>query len=579
MTQFTHVFVMCFRRVLAFLVLFPVTFQLFGQADEELYRFQTRTHMVSPDELNRLHESGLGFIPTPPPGGKVRRIAEFEPMEGVIVGYSGSFGIPFTLIAQMAQVATVYTIVANASQENTVRNQYIANGVDINNCVFVRGPLNSYWARDYSPWFIADSANRMAIIDFPYNRPRPNDNAVPALFANELGMPMYGMNVLHTGGNFMCDGLGRAASTKLVLNENTNLSITQINDYMRDYMGIDEYYTFDDPMDDYIDHIDCWGKFLAPDKVLLTQVPSNDPRYPDFEAIAAFFAAEISSYGTPYRVFRVYSPNGQPYTNSLILNHKVFVPVVTTFGSPWNDSAIAVYQRAMPGYDIAGIFALANRPWASTDALHCRVHEMPDRGMLYIRHIPKHGNTIQQNNYEVRAEVIPFSDSTLVQDSLFISYRYETGQWKTTPMNQDTGFVWVGSIPDSTFGIDISYVVHAADNSGRRETHPYIGKADPHRFSIISNIGIQDYGRNKRDILIYPNPCDNRLFAAVPGTGQAVVRIYSVAGVMVHQEEFADARQLFRQGIDMSRVNNGVYMAEIVTGTNRYVKKVMVVRH
>jgi len=569
----------CLRYFFASLILFTFTSRSFSQTGEELYRFQTRTHMVSPDELLRLHESGLGFVPTPPPGGKVRSIAEFEPMQGVIVGYSGTFGIPFTLIAQMAQVATVYTIVASASQENTVRNQYIANGVDINNCVFVRGPLNSYWARDYSPWFIADSANRVAIIDFPYNRPRPNDNAVPALFANELGLPMYGMNVLHTGGNFMCDGLGRAASTKLVIDENTSLSTAQINNFMHDYMGIDQYYTLDDPMDDYIDHIDCWGKFLAPDKILLSQVPSNDPRYPDFEALAAFFAAEISSYGTPYQVFRVYSPNGQPYTNSLILNHKVFVPVVTTNGSPWNDSAIAVYQRAMPGYDISGIFALANRPWASTDALHCRVHEIPDIGMLYIRHIPKHGNIIQQNNYEIRAEVIPYSDSTLITDSLYISYRYNSGQWKTVPMNPDTGFVWAGFIPDSTAGIDIRYVVHAADHSGRRETHPYIGKADPHRFSVISNIGIHDQIQSKRDILVYPNPCDNRLFASVPGNGHVTVRIYSVSGVMVHQEVFADARQLFRQGVDMSKINNGVYLAEIISGSSRYVKNVMVVRN
>ncbi|MFO7723633.1 MAG: agmatine deiminase family protein, partial [Bacteroidales bacterium] len=193
------------------------TSALNAQGEAEL--FSARTHMLSPDELQKMDEAGKGFVPTPPPGGKVRSIAEFERNEGVIVGYSGQFGIPFTLIAEMSQVAKVYTIVANASVENTVRNQYIANGVNINQCIFVQGPLDSYWARDYSPWFIADSANRVAIVDFPYNRPRPNDNNVPGLFAAALGLDMYGMDIKHTGGNYIADGVGGGGSSRLVLTE------------------------------------------------------------------------------------------------------------------------------------------------------------------------------------------------------------------------------------------------------------------------------------------------------------------------------------------------------------------------
>jgi agmatine deiminase len=555
------------------------SFDAIAQESDALYRFQTRTHMVSPDEMDRMHESGKGFVPTLPPGGKVRSIAEWEPSEGVIVAYSGQFGIPFTVIAQMSQVAKVYTIVANTTTENTVRNQYIANGVNISNCVFVHGPLNSYWSRDYSPWFIADSANKVSIVDFPYNRPRPNDNDVPALFATALGVPMYGMNIKHTGGNYMSDGMGRAASTKLVIAENTNLTLTQINSYMSDYLGIDQYYTLDDPMDDYIDHIDCWGKFLAPDKILLGQVPSNDPKYADYEALATFFANEISSYGTPYKVFRTYSPNGQPYTNSYILNNKVFVPVVTTYGNPWNDSAKAVYERAMPGYDVVGIYALSSKPWASTDALHCRTHEIPDRGMLYIRHIPLHGEIGQKSHYEIRATIIPYSDSALIPDSVFVGYRYNQGPWHKILMIPDTGHQWVGLIPDSAAPAQIHYYIHAADQTGRSENHPYIGAADAHRFAVKSTIGITQTAPLRREVLVYPNPADDRLYAMIPNPdqGSVVVNLYTVAGVRVLSETFSDARRLHREGVGVHHLDNGVYLLEILSAKGRYREKVMIV--
>jgi agmatine deiminase len=559
----------------SFLMLISTLLQ--GQAETEL--FKARTHMVSADEMFRMDEAGKGFVPTPPPGGKVRSIAEFEPNEGVIVGYSGQFGIPFTLIAEMAQVAKVYTIVPSASVENTVRNQYIANGVDINQCIFVRGPLDSYWARDYSPWFIADSANRVAIVDFPYNRPRPNDNDVPALFATALGLDMYGMNVKQTGGNFMSDGMGRGASTKLVITENTNLTLNQINNYKLDYLGLDTYYTIDDPLGDYIEHIDCWGKFLGPDKVLLGQVPSNDPRYQDYEAIATFFANEPSAYGTPYKVYRAYSPNGQPYTNSFILNNKVFVPLVTTNGTPWNDSALAVYSRAMPGYSIIGVFALSSKPWYSTDALHCRVHEIPDRGMLYLKHIPLHGNILQQPGYEVRAEIISYAGSQLVPDSVYIRYRYDSGPWHQTLMIPDTGFVWVGAIPDSAANVEIHYSVHAADLSGRSENHPYMGVEDPHSFKVYSNINISEPVHRRSEVLVFPNPCDDRIFAAIPNPGEehVVVRLYSISGQLLLEKEFANAHVLYREGLNIIQIQNGVYLFEVATGKRHYRQKVMVV--
>jgi hypothetical protein len=93
------------------------------------------------------------------------------------------------------------------------------------------------------------------------------------------------------------------------------------------------------------------------------------------EEVADYFESTLTAEGLPWEVFRVYTPSDQPYTNSLILNDKVFVPIMN---SSWDDDAIAVYEDAMPGYEILGFTGT----WQSTDALHCRVRGIPDTSYI-----------------------------------------------------------------------------------------------------------------------------------------------------------------------------------------------------
>ncbi len=53
-----------------------------------------------------------------------------------------------------------------------------------------------------------DGDNNMQLVDFIYNRPRPNDDAVPSAIAN-FWINLSRMNITHTGGNIMTDGQGK----------------------------------------------------------------------------------------------------------------------------------------------------------------------------------------------------------------------------------------------------------------------------------------------------------------------------------------------------------------------------------
>ena len=437
-------------------------------------------HWLSPDEMHlMLHPET--FIETTPPASPIRNVAEFDQMQGALVRYP--FGIPLNLIQEMAKDVMVTTIVLNAGQQATVTSLYQGAGVNLNHCNFLLAPTDSYWTRDYGPWFESDSANHVGIIDFPYNRPRPNDDEIPKLIASMLGIPWFGMNIIHTGGNYMSVGMGIASSTDLVWNENPTQTHAQIAQKMMDYLGIENYQVVPDPnISTTIDHIDCWGKFLAPNKILIRQTPSTNSSYTALENMATYWASQVCAYGYPYKVYRVYTPQDQPYSNSLILNNKVFIPYMNT---TWDDSAKAAYQKAMPGYLVIGIIGNPSTPWISTDALHCRVMGIADIGILYIRHIPLTGNQPAQDNFVINADVIPCSDSAVYNDSVLIWYKVNNGNYNMVHMTNTSGIHYTGLIPKQPSGSIIEYYLYAADQSGRHAMAPYLGPADPFMFTSI----------------------------------------------------------------------------------------------
>ncbi len=459
------------------LILFALTVTSGFTQNKKDYR---KLHYLSEEEMNTPLTRG-DFSPTDPPEGFIRNVAEFDQMQAVMVRYP--FGIPVSLIAEMAEDTRVLTIVANETEKQNVLNMYASYNVNIENCDFMFAPTDTYWARDYGPFFIFDGENNPAIVDFPYNRPRPADDNIAVVLAQYLNINLFGMDLVHTGGNYMCDGMGQAASTDLVLDENPSLSEEEVDALVNDFLGIKTYHITADPLGEYIKHIDCWGKYLAPDKILIGQVPESDPRYDDYEAIATYFANQVSSYGDHYKVFRVFtpgSPTDTPYTNSLILNKKVLLP---TTGSQWDDDAIAVYQQAMPGYEIVPI---QYGGWINTDALHCRTKGIADLNQLYIWHKPLLGNVDFKYGYPITANLYNYSGQAVYQDSVLLIYQINQGVFDTVNMTLATrdSLVYNGTITGATPGDTVRYYLFAADESGHRSNHPYIGLPDPHQFVV-----------------------------------------------------------------------------------------------
>ena len=440
-----------------------------------------KLHYLSEEEMLSGEKATL-FSETNPPSGTVRFPAEFEPMQAVTIRYP--LGIPTSLVKQLSDRTKVYCIVSS-SYENQARSTFQNAGCSMNNITFYNMATDSYWVRDYAPWYIFNDLEP-AIVDNVYNRPRYNDNLAPINMGQQLGLTVYGMNLTHTGGNMMEDGRGVGISDELVLQEN-NYDENDVRTKMKQYLGIDPYHITIDPQGDYIAHVDCWGKLLAPDKILIAQLPTSNSQYDEYEQVAQFFANANCCWGYPYTVYRVYEPGGNtvaPYTNSLIVNKTVFVPLGSN--STHNNNALAVYQEALPGYEIIGVTGASSTPWENTDALHCRTRGVMDFDMLFVDHRNVvFGEQPKLDSIAITSKFIAYSGQDLKQDSLLVFYRIDDGAYQTTKM-RPTGNAdeYVGYIKGYQYGSSVDYYVFGADYSGHHYAQPSFGALEPHHFTI-----------------------------------------------------------------------------------------------
>ncbi len=464
------------KLLISLLILVTLTLSIFAPAiamAEEEEEFLPIG--LTEEEKTRLDEIGIAFQRSAPPSGVMRTCAEWEHCERVLIRWP--LGIPVSLIAEMSEDVLVTTLVGSASQQTSATNTYIAGGVNMANTEFIIAATNSIWTRDYGPWTMFDDNGNVGFIDHIYNRPRPLDDVIPQTLGSIWGIPVYGLPVIHTGGNHMADGEAMSMSTRLVYDENPSLTPAQVDSYMQQYLG-NQYTVLEYIETGGIHHIDCWAKLLNPTTVLVKQVSTGAYNYQWLEDRAELLSQTMSPWGKPYTVVRVYCPSGEAYTNSLILNKKVFVP---TFNSVWDGDAIHVYQAAMPGYEVIGF----NGSWLSDDAIHCRAMGIMDRDMLYVDHIPLQTTADTLNDYEVKAFIYSHAHATLLMDSLRVYYSVDGGPFSHVQMaataHPDS---FVGYIPAQPGGSDIRYFVKGMDLALHSATHPYIGEPWAHEFNV-----------------------------------------------------------------------------------------------
>ena len=156
-------------------------------------------------------------------------MAEWEEIEVLTITWSTSYGITEEVIlGQIVEHAvSECDVIIICDDQNGVANYLTGIGISTANVSFIEANFDNIWIRDYGQNTVyKNDVEERILVDWIYNRNRPNDDLVAEYIADFLDIDMYNTteppyDLMATGGNFMSDGMGTAFSSKLIEEENS----------------------------------------------------------------------------------------------------------------------------------------------------------------------------------------------------------------------------------------------------------------------------------------------------------------------------------------------------------------------
>jgi len=314
-----------------------------------------------------------------PPTGPIHCVAEYEPMEGLLIAWESFTSILREIALNVTTIGDgdMYVVVDSGSEQSSAYSSLSSYGVNMDRVHFVVRQTDTVWIRDYGPRYIYEGQCR-AIIDHTYNRPRPNDDAFNDYFSVYKNHAEYDLPLVHGGGNYHLNALDEGNATRLVCNENPGLTDQEIIDLWMAYQNV--LTTLWTPFPSNIDstqHIDMWMQIVADDVIIISDWPYNSGSSQDQVCDGA--AADFASWGwNVYRVpARYVSYTHYTYTNMVVCNDLILLPYYTNGSvAPHNAEALAAVQAACPDKTVVQVNC--ESIIGSAGAVHCIVMHVPE---------------------------------------------------------------------------------------------------------------------------------------------------------------------------------------------------------
>jgi agmatine/peptidylarginine deiminase len=467
-------------------------------------------------------------VSTPPPFD-VRTMAQWEEVQTLVLTWTSYPSILAKIVDAAQEECEVLIHCTDSTQVKTYLN---GQGVPLTNVKYLEVPFNSIWIRDYGAHTVyKNEVDSVLLVEWIYNRPRPDDDAMPNEYALYKGIGLHGTtaapyDLVNTGGNWMVDGFGTAFASKLILDENdagnpysvTVKSEADIDTIMRKYMGITRYIKMETLPYDDIHHIDMHMKFLNEETILVGQFPAGISDGPQIEANILYVTSNYNSvYGTPYKIVRIPMPPstsggyaGAPYGNAYYRTYANFVfvnktVIVPTYYTEYDTTALRILQEQLPGYTIATIDAdnsSANLISAG-GVIHCITNLIGAADQLLISHQNLPDTYDQVNPYEVDAYIK--HKTPIVTATMY---------WSTTP---GTGYTpvamsaighdhWVADIPAHPAGTTLYYYIEATSTSGKTQVRPIVAPQGYFHFNVLDNSSAIDEPVEMKLTGVFPNP-------------------------------------------------------------------------
>ena len=535
-----------------------------------------------------------------PPSSPVRNMAQWEELQALTVTWMSYQSVLRNIVkvAQQEALVIINCDPGNTSgydDSTTIKNYLTAGGVPLSNIRFNATPANSIWIRDYmANSCYENEVGNLLLVDWIYNRPRPDDDALPNSIAQLLSIPLYETtsfpsNIIATGGNYMTDGIHRAFSSKLIVNENPTKTETQINQIMNDFMGITSYVFMNTLPYDVIHHIDMHMKLINEETLLVGQYPPGTSDGPQIEANLQFILSDFNTaFGTPYKIIRIPMPPDQnngfkypnnvgnylTYTNATIVNKSVLVP---QFYTQYDTTAVRIWKEAMPGYNVVGINS--NTTIAASGSIHCITHSVGVENPLLIVHQKLPATTNATVPYQVNAKI---QHNSGIQSAMLYYKTSIAGSYTNVSMTLTNAVAntWTGEIPAQPAGTHIYYYIKGIANSGKQQVRPMPAPAGYFDFIVIGTTGINNNSMyNFAMKPAYPNPSHG--ITCIPlsfdRNTSGTIKLIDMLGKVVHEiysgDFYEGEKNYFINTID---INAGAYTILIQTPEKRISQKLMI---
>jgi agmatine deiminase len=257
---------------------------------------------------------------------------------------------------------------------------------------FHRVPFGDIWLRDTAPIFMVDDGKLLAA-RFGFNGwgkkfVLEHDDAVAACIAAIAGHSTRSYSFVLEGGSVEVDGEGTVLTTRQCLlnpNRNPGLDTAAVTRALQGSLGAEKVLWLGDGLiNDHTDgHVDTIARFVRPGVVVCMRAQSDDdPNSAVLGQIARDLAEMTDARGRRLEVIRIPSPGRIPspdgdlmpasYVNFYIGNTTVVVP---TYGSPWDDEAVASIGELFPGRRAVGVDASVIL--LGGGAFHCITQQEP----------------------------------------------------------------------------------------------------------------------------------------------------------------------------------------------------------
>jgi len=470
---------------------------------------------------------------TTPPGGSLRTMAEWEEIQALVITWT-SYPAVLRKIVEYAQTET--TVIIHCSDSNAVKTNLTNAGIPLLNVKFLQVPFNSIWIRDYGANTVyRNKVDSVLLVDWIYNRPRPNDDNLPSHYANLLSIPLYQTTqapnqLVHCGGNFMSDGAGTFFSSMLFMDENgvgnshysPGRTRAEAEGLISDFMGMQHYALMTNLPYDDIHHIDMHMKLLDEETLLVGEYPPGISDGPQIEANLQYVLSNYTTqFGTPFNVVRIPMPPSssglwpsggafyRTYANAVFVNKTYIVPV---YREEYDTTALRILRENLPGYNVVGIDCddansnanLNQNLISQGGAIHCITHSVGVNDPLLIVH-EKLKDTYQGGPYTCAAEIRHRSGIS----SAMVYYTTDTtAGWQSVAMSLSdaANATWTTQIPSQIVGSTVYYYIQAEAVNGKQQVRPITAPQGFYKFKVLGNLSVTDNQEKLFQRPLYPNP-------------------------------------------------------------------------